>query len=909
MAAIGVVPAAQAADVVFESSISSVQNDVLEKAYVTGGTYGYELSREVLNYYNVEDIITITGATGGAADLSVTFNSTNATTVNATKSNTLSLYRPGYTVTLDVPEGDVSAYYATYTTDPSVLVIQDTDNTSSVTSTTTFLKVTPQTAVANDDTKGIGAHTEYQLSLDYNTTQFAVVDGKLSLAAGVGGAPDTYFHVNNTSNAGGDATTNLGAADVAAGATANYAIAAGVNTRAQSQNAIAIGNGTTAGFGAVPDYGVNAIAIGQNATAQAKDTIVIGTNASIATTLLPTGEYGIPTQAITIGVDSSATATNATALGAHAVAGIDFLNGNGTTTVGAYSSALYDSASAFGYLAKAGANQATALGAEAEAASFATTAVGYDSNASQDYATAFGHGADALARSSTAMGANTTVTADATAGIAIGISSNVSATYGTALGVRANVTAAAVNATAIGRLAQADHAEAVALGSNSITRAATTETTATVGGITYSGFAGSAPKSVVSFGKAGDERQLVNVAAGNISATSTDAINGSQLYMVAAEVAKGWSLQGNGTEADAVKPGDTVNFINGAATVVTVTPNAAGTASDVKVDVAVDGSTIKIVDGKLTATATKPSVTANADGDINFVNTNTTNVTVDPTTGDIKIDVVTTPLTTDATTGKVNTPANPNATATAGDIANAINGSGFTVTAQGANGSLVNPGETVDMKNTDGNIVISKSADSNDVVYNLANDVKVGNSVSTPKVNADAVTIGNVTNPSAPSTTLTTVAGGNYNSAGQLVDGTATPALSVGGNQITNVANGAITPTSTDAVNGSQLYALGSNINNKIDQVAGRVEQIGKQADRGAAIAGAMGMLPQPHLPGKSLVAVATTRYRGQQAAAIGYSRLSDNGKHIIKVSGSTGVNSGAGGRSTMVGAAYGYQW
>ncbi len=147
MAAIGVVPAAQAADVVLESSISSVQNDMLAMAYVTSAPNGPELNKDILKYYSVEEIIKITDPAGGAADLSVTLNSTNATTVNATKSNTLSLYRPGYTVTLDVPETeDVSAYYATYTIEPSVVVIQDTDNTSSVTSTTTFLKVTPQTA-------------------------------------------------------------------------------------------------------------------------------------------------------------------------------------------------------------------------------------------------------------------------------------------------------------------------------------------------------------------------------------------------------------------------------------------------------------------------------------------------------------------------------------------------------------------------------------------------------------------------------------------------------------------------------------------------------------------------------------------------------------------------------------------
>ena len=45
-------------------------------------------------------------------------------------------------------------------------------------------------------------------------------------------------------------------------------------------------------------------------------------------------------------------------------------------------------------------------------------------------------------------------------------------------------------------------------------------------------FAGGNPDSVVSFGSSGHERQLVNVAAGRINSSSTDAINGSQLYAV-----------------------------------------------------------------------------------------------------------------------------------------------------------------------------------------------------------------------------------------------------------------------------------------------------------------------------------------------------------------------------------------
>ena len=90
------------------------------------------------------------------------------------------------------------------------------------------------------------------------------------------------------------------------------------------------------------------------------------------------------------------------------------------------------------------------------------------------------------------------------------------------------------NSLALGTSASADKANAVALGANSNTAvAATSVTQATVGGITYNGFAGSgiAAGDQVSVGNADYNRQIKHVAAGEISKTSTDAINGSQLYL------------------------------------------------------------------------------------------------------------------------------------------------------------------------------------------------------------------------------------------------------------------------------------------------------------------------------------------------------------------------------------------
>ncbi|MCW9717138.1 YadA-like family protein [Avibacterium sp. 21-599] len=93
------------------------------------------------------------------------------------------------------------------------------------------------------------------------------------------------------------------------------------------------------------------------------------------------------------------------------------------------------------------------------------------------------------------------------------------------------------NTFVMGNGVTASQANSVILGNESDDREATTENTALVGHLTYSGFAGqgSADKGVLSVGASDKERQIINVAAGKISSDSTDAINGSQLYAVAKE--------------------------------------------------------------------------------------------------------------------------------------------------------------------------------------------------------------------------------------------------------------------------------------------------------------------------------------------------------------------------------------
>ena len=127
-----------------------------------------------------------------------------------------------------------------------------------------------------------------------------------------------------------------------------------------------------------------------------------------------------------------------------------------------------------------------------------------------------------------------------------------------------------------------------------------------------------------------------------------------------------------------------------------------------------------------------------------------------------------------------------------------------------------------------------------------------------------------------------------------------TEGISAGMQQIHNVAPGRISPTSTDAVNGSQLYAVASNIGN----LNNKINKVGKHADAGTASALAAANIPQAYTPGKSLVGIAAGSYQGQTGVAVGMSRISDNGKIIIRLSGTTNTQGRSG-----VAAGVGYQW
>lgn len=285
-------------------------------------------------------------------------------------------------------------------------------------------------------------------------------------------------------------------------------------------------------------------------------------------------------------------------------------------------------ATVIGFGSTASAANATAIGTAASALANETVAIGQKANASGQNSNAFGSQANATGTSSLAVGTGSVASNDSTVAIgndstvtgasavAVGASATSTGKWSTALGDSAN--AKGEKSVALSKDSYAKDDNSVALGSGTITRSATQENTATVNGITYSGFAGNMPVAVVSVGSDKTEtytppdhstpgrtvtitphtRQIINVGAGEISATSTDAINGSQLYMVADQVGKNKTRIDNirmRTSDVKVKAGDNINVEEAYDDANQVKTYTVSTKKDIKADsYTVNNSTVQI---------------------------------------------------------------------------------------------------------------------------------------------------------------------------------------------------------------------------------------------------------------------------------------------------------------------------
>ena len=519
------------------------------------------------------------------------------------------------------------------------------------------------------------------------------------------------------------------------------------------------------------------------------------------------------------------------------------ITGDNAVTIGYGNKALKSDSTVIGSFTTADGVNASAVGSKATAIGTSALAVGSGSKASADSAVAIGNDSRAKQKSSVALGQSSK--ADGVFGTALGDSSKALADGAVAISVDSQ--AKGVNSMAMGRNSITTHDNSVALGSDSVSKLEKQVLTATVGTTTYNGFAGTNPIATVSVGDVGKERQIVNVAAGAISATSTDAINGSQLYAVATRI--GQSVSG---KASVVEAGNLIT--------VTTSTNA-------------NGQTVYTVAG----TDFQPAIsanTANITKNTNAIQTNTANIAQN--TKDIK-----------ANTDYIKAVEQKLPEVQAGDNVSVTS-------TTDANGKI-----TYTVSGTDYQPAINKveaKADANTKAID-ENKTKIAENAKGVKDNADKI------NEVEKEAKRHTVIKSGKNT-------TVTQSLGANGEAVytvnADVGNMAEVDEKINKVNqriGAVEDQIGQNAK-RIDKLDQDVRKNRKRADAGIASVAAMANIPQVFLPGKSGFGVGVGHKRGQSALAVGYSRASDSGKHLIKLS--AGFDNQ---RDITVGAGYMYQW
>lgn len=662
-------------------------------------------------------------------------------------------------------------------------------------------------------------------------------------------------------------------------------------------------------------------------------------------------------------------------------------------------------------LANLGKNS-TALGANAFASGDDSIAIGTNATVTSNDGIAIGRNSNVTGKQSIGLGAENTVSGDKSIAIGVGhtVSGNRSSTIGDPNTITGddvfvagnNNNVASNNVMVMGNNVTVGTGfdGAVVLGNGSTVNAANPTASYEIKGTTYN-FAGGNPTSVVSVGASGQERQITNVAAGRIAETSTDAINGSQLYALAAAIAQktvtpadvsdevtnqletklvggdnitidkddatntftitGKNTQsvvvaGQGVSVDAqdnaigtkdytvsAKLGEGLAFDDNGAIKANGTKITAGENVEVTGD-ATNGYTITaktqiINGGKATVVHAGDNVQVTGDVDNGFtVSVENMRTTV---TGGDGAEVTASDNTDGSKNYTVKVKAGDGLTydengnvvndlkLTAGDNVQ-ITGdakTGYTVSATDTNTqSTVTAGQGITVKAAD-NAIGTKDytveaklgkglkIDENGAIAATAQPINGGNgvTVTTNAQDESVVDVVGVTTSTDDGKSYTrsdlTKAVGVKGDGKNIRTTTATngdvqvrmsddiqinsvtvnngPTINQNGinannTRVTNVQDG-VAPT--DAVNVRQLNEHSSQVNNRINQVEGNLRKQNKMRKAGHASALATAGLMQAHREGQSGVTAAVGQYQGQTAVAVGYSRLSDNGKYGVKLS------------------------
>ncbi len=561
-------------------------------------------------------------------------------------------------------------------------------------------------------------------------------------------------------------------------------------------NAISAVGATAVGYDSHAT-GQSSVSMGQLSTAAGSRGVAIGSGASAAgdyTVALAVGSSASGESAVAIGQGSAAQKKGSVALGHKASS-----SGEKSVALGASSKATGDDSLALGRNALGNGTGSIAMGAESEANGLYSLAFGANSIADADNTVALGYGASATKAGAMVFGQ--AGKADGLNSIALGNKSQASSENSIAIGQESY--SGSEKSIAIGSLSNVTGVNSVALG---------TESTA-------------AEDNTVSVGNDTLQRKIVHMAKGDISSTSTDAINGSQLYDISKSVADRLGGGASVSTAGVVNAPNyklqSGNFNNVGDALKGIDDNTLQWDSLKKVYSAEHGSdatsTItNVKDGALSASSTDAVNGSQLKTTNDNVATNTTNIT--NLTGDVANNTTNiTNLTNDVA---ANTTSITNLTDTVTNLGEDAlkwdDASGVFTAAHGTNA-------TSKITNVTAGTISSTSTDAvnGGQLFSLSDSLAdyFGG-------NASVDENGVFTGPSY------TIGSNSYDSVGDalaaintsfstslgdalLWDETASAfSAGHGGNasKITNVANGAISETSTDAINGGQLYGVSNSV-------------------------------------------------------------------------------------------------
>ncbi|WIX72824.1 trimeric autotransporter adhesin UpaG [Escherichia coli] len=654
------------------------------------------------------------------------------------------------------------------------------------------------------------------------------------VAIGKGAKANTFMNTSGASTALGYDAIAEGEYSSAIGsktlATGGASMAFGVSAKAMGDRSVALGASSVANgdrsmaFGRyAKTNGFTSLAIGDSSLADGEKTIALGNTAKayeIMSIALGDNANASKEYAMALGASSKAGGADSLAFGRKSTA-----NSTGSLAIGADSSSSNDNAIAIGNKTQALGVNSMALGNASQASGESSIALGNTSEASEQNAIALGQGSIASKVNSIALGSNSLSSGENA--IALGEGSAAGGSNSLAFGSQSRANGNDSVAIGVGAAAATDNS--VAIGAGSTTDASNT----------------------VSVGNSATKRKIVNMAAGAISNTSTDAINGSQLYTISDSVAKrlgGGATVGSDGTVTAVSyalrsgtynnVGDALSGIDnntlqwnktagafsanhGANATNKITNVAKGTVSATSTDVVNGSQLYDLQQDALLWNGTAFSAAHGTEATSKITNVTAGNLTAGSTDAVNGSQLKTT--NDNVTTNTTNIATN---TTNITNLTDAVNGSGddslLWNKAAGAFSAAHGTEATSKITNvTAGNLTAGSTDAVNGSQLKTTNDNVTTNTTNIATNTTNITNLTDAVNGFGDDSLLWNKTAGAF-SAAHGTDATS---------KITNVTAGNLTAGSTDAVNGSQLKTTNDNVTTNTTNIATNTTNITNLTD------------------------------------------------------------------------------